>query len=80
VQELAGRDEPVSEPRKKKDVATGNASGRRWEYKIYDTVDGVNPDCEQEMDGLGSHGWELVAIRKSDSPYGGWRYYFKRQA
>ncbi len=51
----------------------------KWEYNIYDEKDGVNPDNENELNYLGDLGWELVAIRRSDSEYGGYRYYFKRQ-
>lgn len=49
-----------------------------WEYKIYDDKDGVNVDDETGLNFLGEEGWELTAISKSHSPYGGHRYYFKR--
>lgn len=50
----------------------------KFEYKIYDQKDGVNPDDEVGLNYLGNKGWELVAIRKSDSKYGGYCFYFKR--
>jgi hypothetical protein len=51
----------------------------RYEYKTYDQKDGVNPDDEHELDYLSRKlSWELVAIRKGDSPYGGYKFYFKR--
>lgn len=51
----------------------------RWEYKIIDSAQGINPDSEDGLNYMGSTGWELTAIRRSDNPFGGYRYYFKRQ-
>lgn len=52
---------------------------KMFEYKIYDQQDGVNPDDEYGLNFLGKEGWELCAITKSHSEYGGLRFYFKRQ-
>ena len=53
---------------------------KQFEYKVYDQANGINPDSEYELNELGSQGWELVAIRRSDSEYGGYKFYFKREA
>lgn len=53
---------------------------KKYEYKIYDTTLGINPDSEEELNFLGNEGWELVAIRESDSVIKGFhKYYFKRE-
>jgi len=48
-----------------------------WEYRIYDTYFGVNPDDESELNYLGVLGWELVGMKPSDYE-GYYRFYFKR--
>lgn len=52
---------------------------KKWEYKIIDNALGVNPDDTVGLNYLGEEGWELVAVRKSDCEYGGWKFYFKRE-
>jgi hypothetical protein len=52
---------------------------KKYEYQMYDQKDGINPDSVYELDELGWKGWELVAIRKSDSEFGGFCFYFKRE-
>jgi hypothetical protein len=57
----------------------------KYEYKIFDTGEDHkdhskgNPDSLYDLNWLGDQGWLLVAIRKSDGPYGGERYYFVRE-
>lgn len=59
----------------------------KWEYKIIDDAEGVNPDAEESLNFLGEEGWELCAILEypvyRGSPLlhlGNWRkWYFKRQ-
>lgn len=53
---------------------------KQFEYKVYDQKDGINPDSEYELNELGIQGWELVSIRRSDSEYGGYKFYFKRES
>lgn len=51
----------------------------KWEYMLIDdATSGCNPDGYQDLNFLGSKGWELVSIRKN-AITGGHVWYFKRQ-
>ena len=49
----------------------------KFEYKIINDGCGGSPDGEDELNMLGSEGWELVAITQEQ--LGNSKWYFKRR-
>lgn len=55
------------------------ASAAKWEYA---SLLSEGPAQRDQLDGLGSEGWELVSVVRADPPQGNARqflYVFKRQ-